>query len=93
MLVHGEVKYYTPDEPPIVDWALPERIAMSKLSFYRQQQEYRLAFSINGAFKVENTRLRLVSPGERKIPRATAHPERLLKVGSLGTVSRIHRFG
>lgn len=93
MLVHGEVKYYTPDERPIVDWALPERIAMSKLSLYSRQQEYRFAFAINGAFQVENTRLRLVSAGERKFPRADAHSERLFKLGSLAKVCKVHRFG
>ena len=93
MLVHGEVKYYAAEEPPIVDWAVPERIAMSKLSIYEPQHEYRFAFAVNGAFKVESTRLRLVSPGERRPQRATAHPERLLKIGSLVKVCRIHRFG
>ncbi len=93
ILVHGEVKYYTPDEPPIVDWALPEKIAMSKLSFYIPQQEYRIAFALNSAFRVENTRLRLVSPGERIVPRAMTHPERLFKLGSLAKLSKVHHFG
>lgn len=93
MLVHGEVKYYMPDEPPIVDWALPERIAMSKLDCYRSQQEYRLAFGIHGAFRVENTRLSLISSGERREPRTTVHPGRTLKIGSVAKVCRVHRFG
>ena len=93
MLVHGEVKYYTQDEPPIVDWALPERIAMSKLSVYIPQQEYRIAFAVNGAFRVENTRLRLVSPGERRAPRAMSHPEHLFKLGSLAKLCKVHHFG
>ncbi len=93
MLVHDKVKYYTPDEPPIVDWALPERIAMSKLDSYHPQQEYRIAFSINDAFRVENTQLRLVSAGERKVARATAYPERLFKLGNLAKICKIHTFG
>ena len=93
MLVHGEVKYYEPEEPPIVDWALPERIAMSKLESFRPQQEYRIAFSINGAFEVENTCLRLVAPGIRRIQRATAYPERRFKLGSIAKICRVHRFG
>lgn len=92
MLIHGEVKYYTPDEPPIVDWALPERIAMSKLNIYQLQQEYRLAFAVNGAFEVENTRLRLVPSGERMTRKIMAHPECLLKIGSLARVCKIHYF-
>lgn len=93
MLVHGEIRYYTEDQPPIIEWALPERIAMSKLSVYMSQQEYRLAFAVNGAFRVETSRLRLVSPGERRAPRTTSHPERLFKLGSLATLCKAHQFG
>lgn len=92
MLVHGDVHYYTPDEPPIVDWALPERIAMAKLSTYATQNEYRIAFAVNEAFAVENTRLQLVAPGERRSPRSISHPERLLKLGSLARICKVHRF-
>ena len=92
MLVHGEVKYYEPHEPPIVDWALPERIAMSKLEGFRPQQEYRIAFSVNGAFDVENTRLQLVAPGTRRPKRATAYPERQFKLGSISKICRVHCF-
>lgn len=92
-LVHGQVRYYSPEEPPIVDWALPEKIAMSKLNTYIEQQEYRFAFAVNDAFRVENTSLRLVSPGERRTPRASEHPERWFKLGNLSKLCKIHRFG
>jgi len=92
MLVHGNIRYYTPDEPPIVDWALPERIAMAKLSTYAPQNEYRIAFAVNGAFAVENTKLRLVAHGERRVPRSMSHPERRLKIGNLAKICKIHRF-
>ena len=91
-LMHGEVTYYSATDPPIVDWALPEKIAMSKLNYYSSQKEFRIAYSINDAFKVENTRLRLVAPGERRLPRASAHPENLLKLGCLSRVCKTHRF-
>lgn len=92
MVVHGEVRYYAPDDAPMVDWALPEKITMSKLSIYSSQREYRIAFAVNGAFRFQNTRLRLVSPGERVAPRVTSHAERVLKLGSLVKVSKVHRF-
>lgn len=92
ILVHGEVRYYNPDDPLIVDWALPDKIAMSKLTAFESQKEYRFAYSINGAFEVENTRLRLVPPGERMLPRASDHPQQLLKIGSLANVCRLHHF-
>lgn len=92
-LVHGEVKYYVKEDPPIVDWALPEKIAMSKLGAYASQHEYRIAFAVNDAFGVENTRLRLVAPGERRTARNLFHPERLLKLGSLTRLCKVHYFG
>ncbi len=91
-LVHGEVHYYAKEDPPIVDWALPERIAMSKLSAYASQHEYRIAFSINNAFSVGNTRLRLVTPIERHLPRTIFHPEHLLKLGNLAKLCRVHHL-
>jgi hypothetical protein len=91
MLVHGEVKYYSKEEPPIVDWALPDKIAMSKLRRYESQNEYRIAFAVNDAFRVENTHLRLVAPGDRRPPRLFADPK-LFKLGSLKDSCRVHRF-
>jgi len=92
LLVHGEVKYYQPHEPPIVDWALPERIAMSKLELFRPQQEYRIAFGINGAFDVGNTRLNLIAPGNHRPNRISAYPERQFKLGNISKICRVHRF-
>lgn len=91
-LVYGEVNYYTPDLAPNVDWALPERIAMSKLSAYEHQKEYRIAFAVNDGFRFQNTRLRLAVPGQRSAPRETLHPERLFKLGSLLKICKVHYF-
>ena len=91
-LIYGEINYYTPDQSPNVDWALPERIAMSKLSTYKHQKEYRIAFAVNDAFRFQNTRLRLAAPGQRRAPRATLHPERLFKLGSLVKMCKVHYF-
>ena len=65
---------------------------MSKLSVYKHQKEYRIAFAVNDAFRVENTRLRLASLGERSPPRATSHPQRLFKLGSLVKLCKVHHF-
>jgi hypothetical protein len=91
-LFHGPVKYYSPDQAPIVDWALPERIAMSKLSTYTEQHEYRFAFAVNDAFRVENTRVRLVSPGEHRSLEPSVHSDRLFKLGSLAKHCKVHCF-
>lgn len=93
LLVHGLVHYYEIDEPPIVDWALPEKIAMSKDKVFSWQEEYRIAFSVNDAFRVENTSLRLVAPGEARQRRPTLHLEKLLKIGRIADICKVHRFG
>jgi len=63
-----------------------ESAATSLTDAQRAEIDRRLAdheANPNDAFHVENTRLRLVSPGERRPPRATSHPERPFKLGSL----------
>jgi hypothetical protein len=91
-LFHGPVKYYSPNQAPIVDWALPERIAMSKLSAYTWQHEYRFAFAVNDAFRVENTRVRLVSPNEQRFSEPSIHADRIFKLGSLAKQCKVHCF-
>jgi len=91
-LEYGLVKYYAPHEPPIVDWALPERIALSKPSEFSWQEEYRLAFAINGAFNAENIQVQLVPLGARRRMRSTNHPKQLLKLGSMSKLCTVHQF-
>lgn len=91
-LAHGLVKYYERHEPPIIDWALPERIALSKLSSFLWQDEYRIAFALNGAFDVYNVETKLAQLGEQRNVRSSCYPERLFKLGSLSKICKIHRF-
>ena len=91
-LLHEEVKYYKPDEPPIIDWALPDKITISKPAQYNLQHEYRIAFAVNGAFDVYNTQTRLVVPDHRRINRSTSHPQHIFKLGSLAKYCKLHRF-
>jgi hypothetical protein len=92
MLVHGEVTYYNKEDPIGADWAIPERIAMSKLRSYEYQHEYRIAFAVNDAFRVANTRLRLVAPGAPRPLGSRSHPECLFKLGNLAAACTVHRF-
>lgn len=89
-LVHGHVRYYEWHEPPIVDWALPERIVMRKPKSFEWQKEYRIAAPLGDAFRVQNVSVKLVAPGTPRPPRATAHPEMRLKLGSLSKICRVH---
>lgn len=89
-LVHDDVRYYGWEEPPIVDWALPERIAMRKPKTFSWQKEYRFAIPMGDAFGVENVRVNLVPIGARRAGRATAHPQQMLKLGNLSRICRTH---
>lgn len=89
-LVHQEVRYYEQHEPPIIDWALPERIAVRKPASFAWQKEYRLAVPAGDAFDVENVQVKLVPLGAPRPPRVHAHPTLLLKVGRLKHICHIH---
>ena len=91
-LVHGDVRYYELHEPPIVDWALPERIAMRKPSDFSWQREYRFAVPLGEAFAVKNVSVKLTPLGAARPPRANAHPSISLKLGNLSGFCRVHRL-
>ncbi len=91
-LTHGPVKYYEWHEPPIVDWALPERISLRKPKHFDWQYEYRFALPEGDAFAVENVNAKLVPLGATRSPRVQDHPKLLLKLGSLQRLCRVHRL-
>ncbi|HTE16520.1 MAG TPA: hypothetical protein VK642_15725 [Burkholderiales bacterium] len=89
-LVHQEVCYYDWHQPPIVDWALPERIAMRKPKIFEWQKEYRFAVPIRDAFRVGNVSAKLVLPDAKRPQPAESHPQLHLKLGDLSKICRIH---
>lgn len=91
-LVHGHVRYYEVHEPPIIDWARPERIAMRKRSELLWLNEYRFAVPLGDAFAVENVSVKLVPLGAQRPSRSTAHPELTLKLGELSKICKVHRL-
>lgn len=91
-LAHGPVNYYPRQEPPIVDWAFPDRIALSKLEAFSWQHEYRLAFAVKDAFDLEKVAVKLVPPGSRPKPRSGIPAGRKVQVGSLLKLCKVHRL-
>ena len=91
-LISQPVRYYEQHEPPVVDWALPERIAMRKPATFVWQKEHRLAVPLGNAFSVESVSIKLVPLGSRTQTRAVSHPKLLLKLGSLANVCQVHRL-
>lgn len=89
-LLHASVEYYSPDEPPLAEWAVPERMVMRKKLAYSHQQEYRLAFARGDAFQVNNVQTQITAtPGA---PQSTleGHREHILRLGSLAKICTIH---
>jgi hypothetical protein len=89
-LTHGPVRYYFVEEAPIVDWALPDRIALRKPASFEWQREYRFAVPSGNAFAVEQVTLKLVAQGQARRRTVADHPRMLLRLGSLRKISRIH---
>ncbi|MDO8372466.1 MAG: hypothetical protein Q7T39_11105 [Polaromonas sp.] len=90
-LVHGSVRYYDWDEPPIVDWALPERISLRKPRHFDWQHEYRFAVPVGDAFAIENVQTKLVPLSNPRPARSQSHPKVLLRLGNLNRLCRVHR--
>jgi hypothetical protein len=90
--MHDKVRYYNWHEPPIVDWALPERIAMRKPAAFAWQSEYRFVVPVGDAFRVENVDVSLVPVDSKRAVRATSHPHFFVRLGSLASICRVHKF-
>lgn len=89
LLLHGQVEYYSPEEPPLAEWAVPERMVMRKTSEYSHQQEYRLAFARGDALGVYNVTTQIKSRHDAIQPTLEGHPEHILKLGSLSRICRV----
>jgi hypothetical protein len=91
-MAHASVHYCDHSEPPIVDWALPDRIALRKDRSFCWQQEYRFVVPIGDAFRVENVKVKLTAPDSTRPERRTSHRELLIKVGKLSSICQVHRW-
>jgi hypothetical protein len=83
------VDYYNPEESG-PRWALPDRIAYSKLRAFKWQDEFRLVFSTSGALAFQNVALTLQRRYAPPAPAGVAHAFRDIAVGSLRDICRIH---
>lgn len=87
------VEYYRETEGGNSRWALPERIATSKLDSYAWQNEFRLVFSPTDALGFERVDTRLVhrsNPREPAMP--TEHHSYPVNAQSLHDICRVHEF-
>ena len=91
-LVYGPVTYYSPESPPDANWAVPEQVVMRKTIGYQGQQEYRIAFAMNDAFRVNNVATQLTSTPGAQSPSLEGHPPENLKIGGIQDICTIHRY-
>jgi hypothetical protein len=87
----GKVDYYSQSDPPNPRWALPDRIALSKLDTYRWQNEFRLSFTLTDAFGFEKGSHRIVI-GEPDTPKSIEHQKHKVEAGNLSDICRLHIF-
>ena len=91
-IVHQEVEYYSETKPPIVDWALPEKIAFSKLDYFMRQQEYRFAFCFGDAFSIGSTAQCLVGTGSDRTFVTSNYCHQILELGNINNICQVHRI-
>lgn len=86
-LIHGEVRYWSPEDPPGDIWAFPHLLAMHKHDSHRDDQEYRFAFGTRlNVFDFENV-FGLVVPPEYVFPRIGLDPQAHRMKLSLGNLT------
>lgn len=87
----GLVEYRDLKAPPIVAWALPEKVAFIKPESWSWQQEFRIVVGRKGTFSVENVSLTIETAPS--LPAQPKHTDPLLlRVGSLARNATLHRF-
>ena len=86
------VEYYDASDAPDTRWALPDRIALSKLTEFAGQEEFRLVFSMTGALDFENVALRLTPADAPPAPPTFRHTACDVDVGSLRNICRVHEM-
>ena len=86
------VECYDASDAPDTRWALPDRIALSKLTEFARQEEFRLVFSTTGALDFQNVALRL-QPADAPPAAPASHPTFYdVDVGSLRDICRVHEI-
>jgi hypothetical protein len=86
------VEYYQPTADCNPRWALPDKVATSKLDSYAWQQEVRLLFSRTEALNFEKVTTRVVIGEGSEIPKASDHRSELLQTRNLRDICLIHEL-
>lgn len=84
------VEYYRTSDAADTRWALPDRIASSKLREYAWQNEFRLVFSTTGALDFQNLALTLEPRDAAAAPAAPSHLHQDIAATSLRDICHVH---
>jgi hypothetical protein len=84
------VEYYRITEGATPRWALPEKIATSKLDSFARQNEFRLVFSLTDALAFEKVRTRLVEEHVRDTARDVHHAKYPVRARDLRDICQLH---
>lgn len=91
-LIHGEVRYWSPDNPPGAIWAFPHLLTLHKHESHKYEREYRFAFGIRAdVFDFQNVFGLIVPPGY-VFPRIELDPHvhrMKLRLGNLTDCCRV----
>ena len=90
--IGNDVEYYDPAEGSSPRWALPDKIAISKVNTYAWQEEFRLVFTLTDAFGFENVRTRLVKNEHKNVPNLTEHHSYSVRTQSLRNICHLHEL-
>ncbi len=91
-LLHGAVTYYSPEEAPFAEWAVPERMVLQKTTRFTQQHEYRLAFARGDALNLNNVATQITATPGAIQPTLAGHPEHFLRLGNIAKLCTVHRI-
>ena len=89
-LLHGPVNYYSSEDPPLAEWAVPQRMVMRKTIEYSDQDEYRLAFARGGALRFNNVNTHISATPGLNLTTLDGHPEHNVSLGSLSRICKVH---
>jgi hypothetical protein len=86
------VEYRDPSSPPKHEWALPEKVCMSKMPTFKHQDEYRIAFGKPEIFAPNHVET-IIADRNHRYEKRPDEAERTLTIdiGSIRDLCMIHR--
>lgn len=92
-IICGPVDYRPGGRPPGIDWALPERLVLTKPEHYRWQDEYRIAIGLRNALDVHAVDLHLLAEGAAPpLPVGPVPAPIFIRLGALEEAVTLHRL-